>query len=92
MIARRVVIRGRVQGVGYRDAMVDAAERYGVAGWVRNGAGGDVEALVQGAPEAIEWLLSWCWRGPRLARVTAVEAVEAEADPSLRGFRRRPTA
>ena len=91
MIARRVVIRGRVQGVGYRDSMVDAARRYGVTGWVRNDRGGTVEAFVQGAPEAVGFVLSWCWRGPPRARVTEVEAAQEEPDPALHGFERRPT-
>jgi acylphosphatase len=91
MIARRVVIHGLVQGVGYRDAMVAAAERHGVAGWVRNSAGGTVEALVQGSPEDVDAVLAWCWRGPRLARVTAVEAAAAEIAPALRAFGRLPT-
>jgi len=91
MIARRVVIHGLVQGVGYRDAMVAAAACHGVAGWVRNSPGGTVEALVQGAPEDVDAVLAWCRRGPRPARVAAVEAAVAEADPALRGFGRRPT-
>ena len=56
MIARRLVIHGRVQGVGYRYAMVDAAERCGVAGWVRNRRDGTVEAFVQG--DAARWTRS----------------------------------
>jgi acylphosphatase len=91
MIARRLVIRGRVQGVGYRDAMVDAARGYGVTGWVRNHLAGTVEAFVQGEPGAVEQVLAWCWRGPRLARVTEVEVVPEEPDSAQAAFVRHPT-
>lgn len=91
MIARRLVIRGRVQGVGYRDAMVDAARGYGVTGWVRNHLSGTVEAFVQGEPGAVEQVLAWCWRGPRLARVTEVEVMPEAVDPAQIAFVRHPT-
>lgn len=66
-------IGGRVQGVGFRDAMSLEAARLGVAGWVRNRADGDVEAVVQGSAEALEALLSWSRRGPPAARVERVD-------------------
>jgi acylphosphatase len=86
--ARRVVIRGRVQGVGYRDWMVWQAEKLGVQGWVRNRPDGAVEALVAGEEAAVQALLSACRRGPTLARVD--EITEEFADPpSEPGFRRK---
>lgn len=91
-IARRLVIRGRVQGVGYRDAAVQAAFELGVSGWVRNRAEGTVEAFVQGDPEAVERYVAWCRRGPPLARVTEVEATDAQPDPTRRDFAWRPSA
>lgn len=91
-IARRLVIRGRVQGVGYRDAAVQAAFELGVAGWVRNRADGTVEAFVQGNPEAIDRYVAWCRRGPPLARVAEVEVTEATADPARRDFEWRSSA
>lgn len=92
VVARRLVIRGRVQGVGYRDAAVQAAFVNRVAGWVRNRSDGTVEVLVQGAPEACERYLEWARHGPPLARVTAVEVADAEPDASLREFTWRATA
>jgi acylphosphatase len=77
MTAKRLVIRGRVQGVGYRYAMVDAAMASGVTGWVRNRRDGSVEALVQGEPAAIESIIAWCRRGPSTARVSAIDEIEA---------------
>jgi acylphosphatase len=88
MRARRVVIAGRVQGVGYRDWMVREANRLGVQGWVRNRADGAVEALVDGQEAAVQALLLLCRRGPLLARVD--EVIEEFAEPPGEpGFRRR---
>jgi acylphosphatase len=86
MIARRLVIRGRVQGVGFRYAMVEAAEREGVAGWVRNVRDGGVEALVQGDDAAVDRIVAWCRSGPRGAHVSAVDVEPAEPAPAFRGF------
>jgi acylphosphatase len=89
MRARRVIIAGRVQGVGYRDWMEREANRLGVQGWVRNRRDGTVEALVAGEEAAVQSLLSACRRGPLLARVT--EITEEFADPPGEpGFLRRP--
>ena len=88
MRARRIVISGRVQGVGYRDWMVATAGALGVAGWVRNMQGGAVEALVYGETDAVEELLRACRRGPRLASVSKIEEAWAEP-PAEPGFVRR---
>jgi acylphosphatase len=88
MRARRVVIRGRVQGVGYRDWMVREADRLGVQGWVRNRADGAVEALVDGEEAAVQALLSACRRGPLLARVEEITE-EFSDPPEGPGFVRR---
>jgi len=90
MLTRRLVITGRVQGVWYRESMRQAAERLGVAGWVRNLGDGSVEAVVQGDDPAVEALVAWAWQGPPAARVdnVAVSAVEG----SFQGFERLPTA
>jgi acylphosphatase len=89
--ARHLVVRGRVQGVGYRDAAVQAAFTLGVAGWVRNRGDGTVEAHVQGEPESVDRFVEWCRRGPPLARVSGVDAADAALDESLRDFAWRPT-
>jgi acylphosphatase len=88
MRARRVLIRGRVQGVGYRDWMLREATRLGVQGWVRNRADGAVEALVDGEEAAVQALLSACRRGPLLARVEEITEEFAEP-PEGPGFVRR---
>ncbi len=90
MTARRLVIAGRVQGLGYRDWMCAQAEALGVSGWVRNRRDGTVEALVDGDPGAVEELLRACRRGPRAAVVTDI--TESFAEPSAEpGFLRLPT-
>src|SRR5215468_9759016 len=91
MIARRLTICGRVQGVGYRDAMVEAAGSFGICGWVRNRVDGTVEALIQGESAAVEKLLSWCRRGPPAARVSGGSTIEVTPEPTLVGFERVPT-
>lgn len=91
MRARRVVIAGRVQGVGYRDWMLNEAVRHGVHGWVRNRRDGAVEALVAGDEAAVQALLSACRLGPPAASVSTI--TEEFADPPDEpGFRRLPTA
>ena len=85
-VARRLAIEGRVQGVGYRDAMVEAAQAAGVTGTVRNADDGRVLAHVQGSGEAVATVIAWASRGPRHARVARV-AVEAN-DPAHTTFRR----
>ena len=92
MIARRLVIQGRVQGVLFRESLRQEAERLGVTGWVRNRANGDVEALVQGEPAAVEALTLWSHRGPPAARVDRVDIQLDEPVPSLNFFERRPSA
>jgi acylphosphatase len=91
-VARRLVVRGRVQGVGYRDAAVQAAFTHQVTGWVRNRRDGAVEAFVQGPPAAVEAFVAWCRRGPPLARVSTVDVAEVEPERAHRTFEWHPTA
>jgi len=91
-ITRHLVVHGLVQGVGYRWSMVQAAQRLGVRGWVRNRRDGKVEALVAGEPDAVEALVHWARQGPAGARVEAVDVTEAEAASDLPdGFAQRET-
>ena len=85
MIRRRVVIRGFVQGVGYRYSTAAAARMHGVAGWVRNAPDGSVEAVFEGEADAVVGMVRWCERGPWGAEVATVEVSE-EMPESLRGF------
>lgn len=85
MIARKLDIRGTVQGVGYRYAMRQEALRLGVSGWVRNRADGSVEALLQGETQAVEALVAWARNGPPAARVLEVQASDAGPQPRPSG-------
>ena len=84
-------VRGRVQGVGFRESCVDAAQALGVAGWVRNRADGSVEAMLQGTPERLAALRDWLQRGPPMARVDEVAITIESAAPALGRFERRAT-
>jgi acylphosphatase len=75
-----VVIRGRVQGVFFRDSLRRLAEREGVTGWARNTPEGTVEAVFEGEPAAVERLVSFASSGPRDARVAGVEVTEEEPE------------
>jgi acylphosphatase len=90
---RRVqgVAEGLVQGVGYRRSMQRQAEESGLAGWVRNLPGGQVEFLAQGESGALDRFLAWARRGPWAARVTEVVVTEQPPAADLTGFVVRPT-
>ena len=72
LVGRRYVVSGRVQGVGFRFFVRDAARREGIAGWVRNREDGCVELEAQGDAEAMERFEMAIRRGPRGARVDEV--------------------
>ena len=86
MIRRHVIVHGFVQGIFFRDTVRRRALAAGVAGWVRNNRDGTVEAVFEGAPEAVEQLVAFCRDGPRGARVDRVETL-AEDTEGVSGFR-----
>jgi acylphosphatase len=77
---RRVTIRGRVQGVGYRAWVEHQAVRLGLDGWVRNRRDGSVEALFAGAEDAVAEVMARCRRGPSAAHVDDVTVEQAQSD------------
>jgi acylphosphatase len=85
MIRRRVIVRGRVQGVFFRETTRHLAEQAGVAGWVRNQPDGTVEAVFEGEADAVARLVEASRTGPPMAEVTDVEVIEEEPE-SLSGF------
>jgi acylphosphatase len=84
-VRRRVVVRGSVQGVFFRDSCRREARSRGVAGWVTNRPDGAVEAVFEGEPDAVSALVDWCTRGPRGADVDAVDETTEEPE-GLSGF------
>ena len=90
---RLVRLRGRVQGVGFREGCVEAATAFDVTGWVRNRLDGSVEALLQGPADTLDRMQRWLADGLPAARVDAIEVMPADA-PAARftRFERRPTA
>jgi acylphosphatase len=84
-IRRRVIVAGRVQGVGFRYSCRTRAEQAGVGGWVRNLADGRVEAAFEGPAAGVDALIDWCRTGPPLAAVTSV-VVNDEAATGAAAF------
>ena len=89
-IAVRLIIEGRVQGVGFRAFALEAALRRGVRGWVRNRRDGTVEALLVGAEPDVAAVIASCREGPRLSLVTKLSA-EPAADDGTQSFHERAT-
>lgn len=77
---RRLLVRGRVQGVFYRDACRREADRLGVHGWARNLDDGSVEVVMAGEPDALDALEGWCRSGPPRALVTSIESHPSAAE------------
>ena len=84
-VRRRVVVRGEVQGVFFRDSTRSEASQRGVAGWVTNRGDGAVEAVLEGAPGEVDALVDFMRSGPSRAEVRDVEVVEEEPE-GLDGF------
>ena len=78
MVRRRVVARGEVQGVFFRDSTRSEARARRVAGWVRNCSDGSVEAVFEGDAADVEAMVEWCRSGPSRARVDDVSVTVEE--------------
>jgi len=89
-VRAHVLIRGRVQGVGFRYSTQIAAQRLGLDGWVRNVGDETVEAVFEGARADVEAAVAWCHRGPAMARVERVEVAWGSAEGES-GFAFRPS-
>ena len=96
-VIRHIVLRGRVQGVGFRAFVEREALRRGLAGWVRNRRDGAVEALFAGDPAVVADMIEACRRGPRASRVDVLDQRDGSADELKlrlpgRSFSELPTA
>ena len=82
----RVLVSGRVQGVGYRASTRQKAIALGILGWVRNLPDGRVEAMIQGEATPIDSMMKWFYEGPPAANVTAVETEQQPIESSFETF------
>jgi acylphosphatase len=87
----RVVIKGRVQGVFYRNWTIENAIELDLKGWVRNKRDGSVEALFSGCADSVQEMEQRCRRGPPASIVTCLDVFISNEDPGT-GFERKPTA
>lgn len=85
--AHRAMIRGQVQGVGFRAWTAEAAEALAISGWVRNEPDGTVGALIAGEAEALEAMIAALHEGPPMARVEEVHLLDANEEAPPSGFR-----
>lgn len=86
----RVQVHGIVQGVGFREFLIMAAQAQNLDGWVRNRSDGTVEALISGPTKAVEIFVTNATKGPPGAKVSAVDLHNSEP-PTEKGFVRRPS-
>lgn len=91
MIARHMMIHGRVQGVWYRAWTVEMAQGLGLTGWVRNRTDGSVEAVVEGAEAMVAQFVALAQDGPTAANVARIDASDVPVTP-FTTFEKRPTA
>ncbi len=79
-VIRHIIVRGKVQGVGYRAWLAGEAEARGLSGWARNRKDGTVEAVLSGSDDSIAALIAKCRHGPGMARVSGVDNEPASED------------
>jgi acylphosphatase len=91
VIRVHLLVKGRVQGVGYRANTRRMASQLNLTGWVRNTPNGGVEAVVEGSEEMVERLIQWCRRGPTGAHVTDVEVRHETPEGEFHRFTIRRT-
>ena len=92
MTATRLIVHGRVQGVGYRAWLAEHARANGIKGWVRNRRNGTVEALLYPGDWSVEAFIAACRQGPPLARVDDIEIIAEPASAHADDFAILPTA
>ena len=80
------VVRGRVQGVGFRQSTEDQAHRLGLTGWVANRRDGSVAVVAEGPKPVLDRFLQWLHSGPAMAHVDGVDVFWAEATGEFRSF------
>lgn len=84
-VARHIIAKGRVQGVGYRHFVTETATTHGLQGWVRNRMSGMVEAVLIGPADAVDLAIEVCKTGPRHARVDGIDQSDATPEQHALG-------
>ncbi|MBC6443900.1 MAG: acylphosphatase [Alphaproteobacteria bacterium GM202ARS2] len=87
----RVIVRGKVQGVWFRDWLTRKAQQENATGWVRNRSDGSLEAVFGGDTATIEKMCQWARKGPPLARVTDIEQDSYDDSDAHTPFQQKPT-
>ncbi|MDX8391738.1 MAG: acylphosphatase [Mariprofundaceae bacterium] len=82
----RIIVSGRVQGVGFRYYTKAEADRLGISGWVRNLSDGNVESLICGSSAQLDTMLVWLSQGPKHARVTGCHANPGDLTQQPKAF------
>ncbi len=86
-ICMHMRVKGKVQGVGFRDHTYKAAKKMGgLSGWVRNLDNGDVEILVQGEEARVKEFMAWAHKGPPQARIDMIDEKEVKTEDGLTSF------
>ena len=85
--ATRIIVRGLVQGVFFRDSVRKEAQELGLTGTVMNKSDGSVEIILFGEENNVDSLVRWCYIGPPLSEVESVEVSEIEVEHVLKDFR-----
>ncbi len=88
-IAKRYIVRGRVQGVGFRSFVEHGVRPIGLSGWIRNLDDGSVEVYAAGTPDQLSRLEDMLWQGPKFSEVRGVNTQEDTIDAGVKGFRIR---
>ena len=88
-VTKHLIVKGYVQGVGYRASMIMEARRLHVTGWIRNRRDGGVEAVVHGWPSDVAEILNWARHGPPGAHVAGMEVNESSG--AFDSFEQRPS-
>lgn len=91
MARLHLLVRGRVQGVGFRATVFDCAVDHGLKGWVRNNRDGSVECVAEGPADALETLRLLCRRGPPGARITSLDELAEPERGEFSAFHVQPT-
>lgn len=86
MQAFKVIVKGKVQGVGYRASAKKIAHQLSVYGWVKNYADGNVMMEIHGDESSVENMIRWCNKGPALARVDSLDVEEVSYEPEFKTF------